>query len=230
MSEVALFEYDEKRIGLLRKSFPSESIQVKKNEKNSKTGKRFVLVGIKPQYIIERLNDVFSHAGWDYQVVEKGIEGKQVWVLGRLTIYAPVITPNRLEGPISRNVVTIKEQFGTSDYKGSMPLGDALKSAATNAMEKCASLLDIAHEAYKGLLTPPSGTKGDDDAKEVERDNLLSELTSTCKKYEIDKDSFKTLKKTVHGKEDGEIDDFSTDEIEAMIDHLNEHKSPFLPA
>ena len=226
-TNIQLFEYEKEIVEALRADFPPEAVQVKKKFKNNVTGKTTILTGIKPQYIIERLNNVLTHTGWDYQVVEKGIEGEEVWVLGRLTIYAPVVSSNNLNSPITRIVLTTKEQFGTSSYSKNMPIGDAYKSAATNAMEKCASLLDIAHQAYKGLLKVPTGTKGAETAKEADRENLLTKLSFLCSECDITKDSFKTLQNTVHNKPDAKIGDFNEDEIKAMIKHLEENKSPF---
>jgi len=79
---------------------------------------------------------------WDFEIKEHGEKGKLVWVLGRLTIRDK-----------KANSIIIKEQFGRSEIKqlksgGDLDFGNDLKSAASDALKKCASELGIASDVY----------------------------------------------------------------------------------
>lgn len=231
--------YKPELVKKIREDFPAESIQIKRGFKDPKTGKQQNLIGYKPQYIIERLNDCFGHDGWDFEILEhkveevilydkKGTERRslEVYVLGQLSIMAPKwykeneVAP---DGPVVRSLVTKKQQFGLSSVNMGMPLGDALKSAATNAMEKCASMLDIGAKAYKGLEKVPDDHKEKGD---IDKDNLIQDLISKCKKYNIDKEAFPILCKNVLGKED-HPSELSNEEINKLIVHIEKNKAPF---
>jgi len=94
--------------------------------------------------VIKRLNDVFGHDGWQFEILEhligdttnkKGNPVKEVVVKGRLTIV------NELQ------FEAMKEQFGSPPGQQDN-LGDQLKSAATDCLKKCASLLGIGLHLY----------------------------------------------------------------------------------
>jgi len=103
---------------------------------------------------------------WNFEVLEHGKEGGQVWVLGKLTI-------NTNKGEI------IKTQFGRADikiWKGTknpLDYGNDLKAAATDSLKKCASELGIASDIYgqeefkeiqgvdRGFVPPKNGGSQD---------------------------------------------------------------------
>lgn len=93
-------------------------------------------------YVKKVLNYVFGWL-WDFQIVDKGREGDQVWVQGRLTV-----KNEKLE------TIIIKEQFGGADVKmkrgTKIPLDypNDLKAASTDALKKCASEIGIANDIY----------------------------------------------------------------------------------
>lgn len=93
-------------------------------------------------YVKKILNYVFGFL-WDFEIKDKGREGDQVWVLGRLTI-------KNDQGV----AMIVKEQFGRADVKfkkgTEIPLdyGNDLKAASTDALKKCASELGIASDIY----------------------------------------------------------------------------------
>lgn len=93
-------------------------------------------------YVKKVLNYVFGWL-WDFQVIDKGKEEDQVWVLGRLTIKNKALQP-----------MIIKEQFGRADIKYSkstkkmLDYGNDLKAATTDALKKCASELGISSDIY----------------------------------------------------------------------------------
>ena len=93
-------------------------------------------------YVKKVLNYTFGWM-WDFEIKDKGREGNQVWVLGRLTIKNPKGDP-----------MIIKEQFGRAEIKfkkgtkEALDYGNDLKAASTDALKKCASELGIASDIY----------------------------------------------------------------------------------
>ena len=98
--------------------------------------------------VIQRLNDAFE-ADWSFQITWQSIQEQEVFVLGRLTIAG--IT---------------KEQFGSSkitrnrDDNSVISLGDDLKSAATDALKKCATLLGVGLHLYRNGQQPARNNNG----------------------------------------------------------------------
>lgn len=93
-------------------------------------------------YIKKILNYTFGWM-WDFEIKDKGREGNQVWILGRLTIKNPKGEP-----------MVVKEQFGRADIKFKrdskemVDYGNDLKAATTDALKKCAAELGIASDVY----------------------------------------------------------------------------------
>lgn len=112
-------------------------------------------------YVINRLNAAFSPVGWEFKVTERGettrsneknSEG-EVWVYGELTVID------------HKNGFRVsKGQYGQHPIHKNVPFGDALKSAGTDALKKCASLYGIALDVYWGQLDSPE-EKDDKKAK-----------------------------------------------------------------
>lgn len=213
---------DKTDIKKIRAPFPPESIQVRQCFRNEETGEEILLTGYKPQYIIERLNDCFGHEGWDFEIVAHDIVKVEAWVLGRLTVYASKFDKDAIDGPIIRKVMTKKEQFGTGRYNKGTSLGDTFKSAATNALEKCASLLDIGHEAYKGLVPVPQDSK----YAVSEIDAIRSKFASTCNKYNVHKPEMPGFTKNILGISKAPKD-LTIEEMNKLIQHLEKNKAPF---
>ena len=113
----------------LRAPLPKESI--------SQHGAKSFLSSIKAIYIVERLNDVFGIGGW--KVRNEVIQREGVWVVMKATVLLPAYN------------IEI-EQFGGNDNSD---LGDAYKGAATDALTKIASYLEIGIQVYKGLTDKP---------------------------------------------------------------------------
>lgn len=213
---------EEKQIKKLRKSFPDEAIQSVKKYKNTETGEWVELLGYKPPYVIERLNDVFGHENWNFRVLEHGIaevdKKTSAWVLGELAVY---IEKNETTG---RQV--LKQQFGHCTMNKFLPTGDALKGASTNSLEKAASLFDIGHEAYKGQLKKPAVEL----TPEEEKAELLAELKELCNEHDIDAKTFPTLTNSVLDKKIEAKDvkkSLKIEDIRKLIDHVKSTGSPF---
>ena len=96
---------------------------------------KYVEVG----YVISVLNQVFGW-DWDFRIIDQQIGKKQVWVRGELTV--------RLKD----HTIT-KGQFGGSDIKSNrngepISIADDLKTASSDCLKKCASMLGIANDLY----------------------------------------------------------------------------------
>lgn len=92
-------------------------------------------------YVTKALNYIFGW-NWDFDVLEHGIEGGQVWVKAKLTV----------RGTKAGETIT-KTQFGRNDIKmkktgGMLDFGNDMKGAASDALKKCASMLGIASDIY----------------------------------------------------------------------------------
>lgn len=90
-------------------------------------------------YIVQVLNHAFGW-DWDFRVYDQQIGKRQVWVRGELTV--------RING----HSIT-KSQYGGSDIKtnrsgDAISVADDLKTAASDCLKKCASLLGIAGDIY----------------------------------------------------------------------------------
>ena len=104
---------------------------------------RSYLTTIKDQYVWDRLNDVFGVQGWynKVTVIETREVKKRIHVVVEVTLFAR--TPD-VGDLISRTT------FGGNDNDD---LGDAYKGAVTDALSKCASMLYVATDVYKGIKT-----------------------------------------------------------------------------
>lgn len=152
----------------LNKAMPAESI--------GRHPSMSFLSTIKSIYVTERLNDVFGSGGWDleteivkeerlvHNVKGKDIDYDHVIVCGRL-----YFREFDLYGPI---------QFGGHDDKTMMAV-NAYKGAITDCLSKCASLLEIGIQVFKGNpddRTPGNKSKRLDENqdKEVVTSNVIS--------------------------------------------------------
>jgi hypothetical protein len=91
-------------------------------------------------YVVNLLNQVFGW-DWDFRIIDQQIGNKQVWVRGELVI--------RL-----KDRAITKAQYGGAEIKfnrvsgGPVSIADDLKTAASDCLKKCASLLGIAGDIY----------------------------------------------------------------------------------
>ncbi len=130
-----------RQVGLINMETPKEFIK----EKPGRGGKKVSFV--EGGYIINQLNGVFSPLGWDFEIVEQGTTERkneksaegEVWVRGRLII-----------NDHKNGFKVFKTQYGQHNIHQNVPIGDAFKSAATDALKKCASMLGIAQDVYWG--------------------------------------------------------------------------------
>lgn len=123
-------------------------------------------------YIRKVLNFIFAW-NWDFFIDDKGIVGDHIWVQGRLVV----------RGTKTGEVIT-KTQFGRAEVKymkdkphkpeNILDYGNDLKSAATDAMKKCASELGIASDVYGKVEYKEESGK---DALEAPQDTHYEEPT-----------------------------------------------------
>ena len=106
-------------------------------------GKSFDYVEV--GYVIRVLNGVFGY-DWDFEIEKEDIGQKQIWVRGKLTVK----TGDR---------IIIKSQYGGSSIKVAkfggevIDISNDLKSAASDALKKCASMIGIASDVYYPHIT-----------------------------------------------------------------------------
>lgn len=101
---------------------------------------------VKIGYVIDKLNQIFNYH-WEFEILEDKVyeESGQIVVKGQLTVYT------------GKDFSLKKTQYGSADikmYNGKpMSIGDDLKSAGSDALKKCASLVGIASDVYWGEKT-----------------------------------------------------------------------------
>jgi len=121
------------------------------------------LAYVETGYMIDRLNKIFNYM-WSFEIKEKTQNQSltQCQVLGKLTGY--IVIPVQGGQPIIQQIV--KEQYGGADIKSytqghpkagtPMDIADDFKSAASDALKKCASMLGISADLYwQSYETPP---------------------------------------------------------------------------
>lgn len=115
----------------LKQDFADEALSV-----DSSRG--FPLTSIKAMYVIERLNEVFGVFGWGYEFTAPvDLNGEFVSKV-TLTIYDEEHRPYH----------TVSQYGGKRPVKNRIT--DTYKSAITDGLTKCASILGIGHSVFKG--------------------------------------------------------------------------------
>jgi len=173
-------------ISALKEDFPRETHE-------TKTEGDFQQTGIKPAYVIERLNDVLGHDGWGYEIDHEEITDNEA--VARVTMNIYLIN----EIDMTKTLIASRTQWGGNkiNYK---KVSDARKGAITNAICKCASMFDVAHKAYKGLLPPVEEDADiitDEDIAEAEKKPATTKKKTTKRRKlpEVTDDEYKKAKK-----------------------------------
>lgn len=170
---------------------PEEAILSYRSE-----GKEYT--GFRAQYIIERLNQVLG-LGWDFDMV-KDAQGNYIYkiengfaaVYGELTIYGE---NDKGETTVLKKIrqwggAGINEEFSEDNDKN-FGWPDALKSAQTNSLTKCASYLGIGADAYKGKIPNNKSSKPAPAMNTCEK--IMSDIKMFCKENEIDNKKLQKL-------------------------------------
>ena len=98
-------------------------------------------------WMIEQLNSLFNF-NWDFEIVNWGKEGSQIWVLGKLTVRTPngdVVTKTQFGGA---DVKKFSDWAGVAREGQLMDFADDLKAAATDCLKKCTTLLGLSRDVY----------------------------------------------------------------------------------
>ena len=106
-------------------------------------GKGRTLYGFLPQAVFDSMNEVFGPENWGYEIVEysqQQIEGKGMNAYGLVRVRVFIKSPG---------TVVYRESFGGSRNDG---IGDALKGAVTDAVQKALALFSVGRIAYEGEL------------------------------------------------------------------------------
>lgn len=98
-----------------------------------------VRYGYKPQYVFDAVNSVLLPENWRYEVLSKEIHDNQV--VAEVKLFLRVEGEWLCKGSQTGQMQIIK-----------MNVGDAMKGAITDALQKCLSVLSIGSDAYRGLL------------------------------------------------------------------------------
>jgi hypothetical protein len=143
---------------LLEKQFTKS--QIKQRKGNFGT----MIDYVPTQLVIQRLNDAFDSL-WNFKVIEHQILENEVIILGEL--YAAGVS---------------KQQFGSNKISKSkqgetISIGDDLKSATSDSLKKCASLLGVALHIYGDSLPDQPEEKKEKALKEFREKPL--EFTET---------------------------------------------------
>lgn len=111
---------------------------------------------------VQRVLDYCFGFNWDFEIVEHGKEADHVWVMGKLTVKSPDGLRTITKTQFGRSEVKHKREGGLLDY------GNDLKSAASDALKKCASMLGIARDIYsKADYRQESGKAPREEVKEL---------------------------------------------------------------
>ena len=125
-------------INALLRAFGRQAVQEIKMMKNGQVIGQ-VRYGYKPQYVFDAVNSMLLPENWRYEVVSKDVFDHQVVAEVKLFI--------RIEDEwLCKGSQTGQMQI----VRGNV--GDAMKGAITDALQKCFSLLSIGSDAYRGLL------------------------------------------------------------------------------
>lgn len=125
----------EEQIEALKKGTPVEFIDKRKGASG------MVLSYVDIGYVTSMLNKIFGHV-WTFEIKSSQVIEDQVIVQGCLKVM------------LKDGTVLTKEQFGSSNIKRAkttkqpLSVGDDFKSASSDALKKCASMLGLASDVY----------------------------------------------------------------------------------
>jgi hypothetical protein len=125
-------------INVLLRAYGREAVQEIKIMKDGQIIGQ-IRYGFKPQYVFDAVNNVLMPENWRYEVVSKEIYDNQV--VAEVRLFLRIGEEWFCKGSQTGQMQIIKKN-----------VGDAMKGAITDALQKCFSLLSIGSDAYKGLL------------------------------------------------------------------------------
>ena len=175
--------------GKLAAKFPESFI---KRKSVSYENKERIFEYIPGDKIIERLNNVFD-LNWNFRVKEKSVYDDigQICVLGSLE----VIIPDSGER-------IIKEQWGSaiiSTYSNGkvICIGDDIKSATTDALKKCATMLGVALYLYDSTNESQDLSKNTVAPIKPSDEKAVGEMASEMKTTKCSRSQFNTVMRII---------------------------------
>ena len=144
-----------------------------------------VQYGYKPQYVFDAVNEVIGSENWRYELVGEMQETDN-------QVIACVEVSFRIGDQwLSKGVQYGQSQIVTTQRTGVRNLGDAMKGAITDAIQKGFSLWSIGKDAYRGLLQKvyeqgPGDSSRDDTRKDSGFQNEKSNKEAECKVPKLD--------------------------------------------
>ena len=126
---------------LFLKTPPSE---IKQRQGRGNSSLSYVSQG----YVTERLNIAFGF-NWDFQVTDWRLEedGRQIVVVAELSVPDPTL-PGRMIRKVQFGGADVNRYSTGTNAGKAISLADDLKSAASDALKKCASLFGIGLDLY----------------------------------------------------------------------------------
>jgi len=110
------------------------------------------LIGYKPQYYVDRLNELFPFE-WDFDIIKDEHGKYMIWekdgyvgCFCQLTLYYHSETGDKMP------MASAKQWGGVICDNGNISWPDAYKGAMSNALGKCCSYFGIGSEAYRGEI------------------------------------------------------------------------------
>jgi hypothetical protein len=141
-----------KKVNEILDSFGGKAIQVD-------TTKAYKSVGYRPQYVIDAMNESFGIGNWKHEVHK--VDEKEVETgSGKKRTVISVLMSITVRGDVPDDKGKV-EEFQTGPQAGEAFVinggyGNAMKSAITDGLGKCLSLLSVGQKAYRGLLEASS--------------------------------------------------------------------------
>jgi len=114
--------------------FPPDAMYLDKSRGESRA---FVVVT--PQYVVERMNEVFGPDGWSESKPEFSEDSEGVLCICNVCVHTTDAT---------------RSGVGYAKFKEGGLLGDTYKAAATDAFKKAVSHFGVGNDIYKGLVKP----------------------------------------------------------------------------
>ncbi len=125
-------------INALLRALGRQAVQEIKMMKNGQVIGQ-VRYGYKPQYVFDAVNNVLLPENWRFEVVSKDVFDHQV--VAEVKLFIRIADEWLCKGSQTGQMQIVRGN-----------VGDAMKGAITDALQKCFSLLSIGSDAYRGLL------------------------------------------------------------------------------
>lgn len=153
------------QLALLRQPTPREAIRWLPRKLDPQRGQAVVLPYIEATYVMDVLDRACGLGGWQFEIVRES-PGDAAWVIGRLTIWTDRGRELRYENPGYPSRLSYDRGEREIVSRSEEPL----KSAATDALKRCAVLAGIGRDLREefGPLTVGASIRTDDGRARLE--------------------------------------------------------------